>query len=159
MEEQKGIKELIDVVNLLSDNENYYFHIVGKGSLEQKVKNEIKNDNVSYYDKIYGLSSYLSSFDYVFMPSHFEGLAILPIEASLAGIPAIINDCAGLGETLPNDWPLKVHDNEIEQYMQIFKIKLPTFDTIKYGNVAKKFAQQHFGIEQMQVAYENFYEA
>lgn len=52
--------------------------------------------NVSFYDKIFGLNQYIGDFDYLFMPSNHEGLALMPIEASLAHTPTIINNCPGL---------------------------------------------------------------
>ena len=59
--------------------------------------------NVRLYPKIFQLSSYLNSFDYLFMPSLHEGLALMPIEASFAKVPTIINRCPGLKDTLPEE--------------------------------------------------------
>ena len=58
------------------------------------------------------------------MPSRFEGLPLLAIEASLAHTPTIINRCPGLKDTLPEDWPLAVDDNSVDAFIDIFWILL-----------------------------------
>ena len=157
-EYQKGIDELIAVIKALKDNCYYHFHIVGAGSMASKVHFELSDlPSVSIYDKIYGLSQYLSSFDYLFMPSNFEGLALMPIEASLSKTPTIINDCLGLVDTLPQNWPLKVCDNNVEQFIHIFKDVLPTVDRVTLGNQAYHFAKEKFGMTRMQLEYEKIY--
>lgn len=158
LEYQKGIEELIEVVKTMEDDSHYHFHIVGSGSLSDHVHVELgKIDSVSLYDKIYGLSQYLSSFDYLFMPSNFEGFGLMCVEASLAHVPTIINNCAGLNETLPNDWPLSVYGNDVEQYLHIFKDVLPKVNKTILGEQAYIFAKQNFGIRRMQLEYEKIY--
>ena len=158
LEYQKGIDELIAVVKKLSNDNRYYFHIVGSGSLADKMKAELGSmDSVSLYDKIYGLSQYLSAFNYLFMPSNFEGLALLPIEASLSKTPTIINKCPGLKDTLPCDWVLTVVGNNVEEYLRIFKKVLPNIDETLLGEQAYSFAKKNFGIRKMQEEYEKIY--
>ena len=114
MEYQKGVDELVAVVSHFANDPMLVFHIVGNGSQKFKVEQLSNFSNVFYYDTIYNLSQYLFSFDYVFMPSNFEGLATLSIESSLGKTPVIINSCGGLEETLPADWPLKVKNNSVQ---------------------------------------------
>ena len=44
-------------------------------------------------------------FDLVVMPSRFEGLGLVAIEATLAGLPVVATDAPGLREALPPDYP------------------------------------------------------
>lgn len=158
LEYQKGIDELIGVIKGCKGISGLEFWIIGDGSLHDKLMNETEGFfNVHYYEKIFGLSSYLSSFDYLFMPSNFEGLALMPIEASLAKIPTIINSCPGLEDTLPKDWPLKVNGNNVEEYIEIFT-HIADFDKRTLGMKAYEYAMAHFSIEEMQRKYENRYE-
>ena len=113
--------------------------------------------NVSINPPLFGLSSYLASFDYMFMPSEFEGLSIVAIEASMASLPNIINSCRGLEETLPSDWPLKVSNNDKSSYLQLFRDFIPTCRRNDLATKSQTFARQHFSIEKMQKAYENIY--
>lgn len=158
LEYQKGIEQLISVVEAFQDSTRYHFHIVGCGSNEKRLRMKLGDyANVSLYDKIYGLSAYLKSFDYLFMPSNHEGLALMPIEASLAHTPPIINRCPGLEETLPADWPLAVDNNSVEGFIGIFKNKLKNVDYNNLADKAHRFAKEQFSIEVMQKKYEELY--
>lgn len=157
-EPQKGISTLIRIIQM-TDANSYHFHIVGDGSLRTVVEKELQRQgNVSIERPVYGLSSYLSSFDYLLMPSKFEGLSILSIEASMQQLPVIANDCPGLRDTLPPDWPLIVHDNSIEDYRKIFEETIPSTDKQLSGQASCAFVQQHFSIEKMQTEYEKLYD-
>ena len=159
LEYQKGIDELIAVVKELKNDTHYHFHIIGAGSKSKEVQEQLGIlSNVTLYDKVYGLSQYLSSFDYLFMPSNFEGFGLMCAEASLAHVPTIINNCAGLNETLPNDWLLKVDNNNTNAYVDIFKSILPKLDKVTLGNQAYHFAKKKFGIRKMQQEYEKVYQ-
>lgn len=156
-EPQKGIKELIEVITELKDNEDFIFHIVGNGSMKNAIISSLNSyKNVCIYDTIYNLSSYLNSFDYLFMPSNHEGLALMPIEASLAHTPTIINDCPGLKDTLPENWELSVKNNSIADYIIIFR----NINNINYKKISDKaynYAVQKFLISKMQENYERHY--
>ncbi len=157
-EPQKGIDELCKVILALKDFDVYHFHIIGEGSFEPVIKERLKKcKNVSIYAKIYSLSDYFSSFDYLFMPSNYEGLASIAIEASLSKTPVIANSAPGLEETLPEDWLLKVSENSIKSYLKLFKTVIPNIDGKLMGEIAYKYSIQNFTIEKMQNDYEKHY--
>lgn len=158
LEPQKGIDQLIEVITALKEDARYHFHIVGSGSLEQKVRDSLGNlDCASLYDKVYGLSQYMGSFDFLFMPSNHEGLGLTSIEASLAHTPTIVNWCAGVKETLPEDWPLKVVDNRVDDFVDLFLNKLQSVDYQNVSDKAYQYAKEHFSLEKMQNEYEHLY--
>lgn len=158
LEYQKGIDELIAVVTALKDDNRFFFHIVGDGSMKEKLYDAIKNlPNVATYPKIYGLSTYLGSFDFLFMPSNHEGLALMSIEASLAHTPTIINSCQGLKDTLPQDWKLSVKNNSVSDFIRIFS-NIEDYPYTYLCNKAYDFALKYFSIERMQYEYEKLYE-
>ncbi len=158
LEYQKGIDELINIVTTLKNDNRFHFHIIGNGSLQQKLYDSVNElQNVTLMDKIYNLAAYLSSFDYLFMPSNFEGLALMSIEASLNKVPAIINDCLGLGETLPKDWPLKATNNSLNDYYNIFNNKLMKYNREELVLDAYNYVQCRFSIKKMQKTYEKLY--
>lgn len=158
LEYQKGIDELIKVILALKDNLNFHFHIIGDGSMKEKLHAELKDlSSVSLYEKVYGLNQYIGSFDYLFMPSNHEGLALMPIEASLAHTPSIINSCPGLKDTLPEDWPLKVEKNCIDDFIKIILSLEDTRNYQTYANLAYSYAKENFSIRKMQLEYEKRY--
>lgn len=157
-EAQKGVAHLIEVLRRMSDDARYFFHIIGDGSLRDSIAEVVSTmPNARIYPSVYGLSSFIGSFDALFMPSEHEGLSMLSIEASMQGVPVIANNCPGLGDTLPPQWPLKVENNDIDGYMRLFETVVPNADLAALGRESQRFAQQNFGIRQMQEAYERLY--
>ena len=157
-ERQKGISRLLDIICALRGDDRYFFHVVGDGQLRGEVTQRLDGlANVCVCPPLYGLSGYMSSFDYMLMPSEFEGLSIVAIEASMARLPNIINNCPGLGDTLPPDWPLKVEGNSLEQYMRLFRDVLPSVDREALADKAQRYATEHFGIGVMRRQYEEIY--
>lgn len=157
MEYQKGLNALINLVSHFGDDSRFHFHIFGSGSEAQKVAQHLgKYNNVTIKDRIFGLSNVIGSFDFLFMPSLFEGLALTPIEAALAGTPSIINSALGLEETMPSNWPLKVVDNDLEQYIKIFD-NISSYDYVSLQRMAKDNARDNFLIKDMQKNYEKLY--
>lgn len=158
MEPQKGIDTLIRVVTMLKDDDRYHFHILGDGRMRGQVEQRLGAlGNVTLRLPLHGLKSYLHCFDYLFMPSEFEGLSILAIEAGMEGLPVIANSCAGLVDTLPEGWPLAVKDNDIGAYMHLFGDVLPTVSRERLSREARLFAERHFGVRLMQERYEEVY--
>jgi len=157
-EPQKGIDVLAETIRSMAGDDRYHFHVVGDGGLRGFVEERLTGlRNVTLYPPVHGLSSYLSSFDYLFMPSVFEGFSLLSLEASMAGLPVIGSGCSGLGDTLPADWPLNVRDNSADGYARLFREVIPRADRDRLGTVAREFATANFGIRQMQEGYEKIY--
>ena len=157
LEYQKGIDQLIETIVRLRKNDRIHFYIIGDGSLKEKLISGLSTcNNFSYYDKIYNLASYLSSFDFLFMPSNFEGLALMPIEAGLAKLPCIVNDCPGLGETMPPGWTLMVKNNNVDDFIEIFN-NIEKFDREALKESIHNNASEKFSIQSMQQEYIKIY--
>ena len=136
----------------------YHFHVMGDGSLLPDVERAVARcGNATLTPPMYGLSGVLASFDCLFMPSEFEGLSIMSIEASMAGLPVVANDCPGLGDTLPPSWLLKVSGNDDEAFLRLFREVIPRSDLRSLGAEAKAYAMSRFGIRHMQEEYEKIY--
>lgn len=157
MEMQKGIDYLVEIVKTITDD-RIEFYLIGSGSMEGMLREKVGNQkNVHIFDKIYNLSKYLYSFDYLLMPSRHEGLALLCIEASFAHLPSIISDCEGLTETLPFNWPLIVKNNSIDDYVKIIN-NLENLDRNTLANDAYHYVKDKFSIDKMRFDYEKYYE-
>lgn len=153
---QKGINVLIDTIKKVNPDK-FFFHIAGKGELEKELRDGlISQNNVIIRDPIFGLPKYLKSFDYVFIPSVHEGLNSLSIEASLNHTPVIINNCDGLNETVPSDYVLKVSDNSVNGYVNLFKM-LETKDGQEFAKTSYAYALENFSMQKMQKEYEALY--
>ena len=165
LEPQKGVTVLCKVLKMLAGDARFFFTIAGDGSqrtlVEQtlaEIAAEGKPLNAQLVPPIFGLAGYMQSFDYLFMPSEFEGLSMLSMEASLNRLPVIANACPGLADTLPTDWSLLAHGNNIDDYRRIFNL-LPTADRNALTQQAYAFAKERFSVRTMQERYEAWYKA
>ena len=165
LEPQKGVVVLCEVLKMLAGDARYHFTIAGDGSQRTLVEQTLadiassgKPLNAQLVPPIFGLAGYMQSFDYLFMPSEFEGLSMLSMEASLNRLPVIANACPGLADTLPADWALLAHDNSIDDYRRIFDL-LPTADHDALTQRAYDFAKDRFSVRTMQERYEAWYKA
>ena len=166
LEPQKGISVLCEVLKMLAGDARYHFTIAGDGSQRTLVEQTIadiassgKPLNAQLVPPIFGLAGYMQSFDYLFMPSEFEGLSMLSMEASLNRLPVIANACPGLADTLPADWALLAHNNSLNDYRRIFNELLPTADHDALTQRAYDFAKDRFSVRTMQERYEARYKA
>ena len=166
LEPQKGISVLCEVLKMLAGDARFFFTIAGDGSQRTLVEQTLadiasagKPLNAQLVPPIFGLSGYMQSFDYLFMPSEFEGLSMLSMEASLNRLPVIANACPGLADTLPADWALLAHNNSLNDYRRIFNELLPTADHAALAQRAYDFAKDRFSVRTMQERYEARYKA
>ena len=166
LEPQKGVVVLCEVLKMLAGDARYHFTIAGDGSQRTLVEQTLadiassgKPLNAQLVPPIFGLAGYMQSFDYLFMPSEFEGLSMLSMEASLNRLPVIANACPGLADTLPTDWALLAHNNSLNDYRHIFNELLPTADHNALTQRAYDFAKDRFSVRTMQERYEARYKA
>ena len=165
LEPQKGVVVLCKVLKMLAGDARFFFTIAGDGSqrtlVEQtlaEIAAEGKPLNAQLVPPIFGLAGYMQSFDYLFMPSEFEGLSMLSMEASLNRLPVIANACPGLADTLPANWSLLAHGNNLDDYRRIFNL-LPTANRNALTKQAYAFAKERFSVRTMQERYEAWYKA
>lgn len=157
----KGIDTLIWVIKKLNElhPDSFSFHITGNGSYLDNILNLSKqNHNVYVYDSVPNISDKLYAFDFIFMPSHFEGLPLVSIESSFAKVPVIASYAPGLDETLPDDWPLRFNlENEDELLMIFENIKSNYYDLNELKSKAFSFVSHHFSQDKMIEQYSKFY--
>ena len=165
LEPQKGVVVLCKVLKMLAGDARFFFTIAGDGSqrtLVEQTLAEIAAEgnplNAELVSPIFGLAGYMQSFDYLFMPSEFEGLSMLSMEASLNRLPVIANACPGLADTLPANWSLLAHGNNLDDYRRIFNL-LSTADRDALTQQAYAFAKERFSVRTMQERYEAWYKA
>lgn len=97
MEEQKNQLFLIDVFNELTKlNIHYRLLIIGAGSLEEKIKNRISNYKLEKKVQILSsrndINKILQAADLFLLPSLYEGLGIVLIEAQASGVVCYTSD-------------------------------------------------------------------
>lgn len=160
-EAQKGIDILLKrilKINSIFENQ-FVFHLIGNGSYRSEVlKLTETTNNVFLYDSVNNISDKLYVFDFIIMPSRFEGLGLVSIEASLSKVPVIASKAAGLNETLPCNWSLLFDLDSEEELLEIFvKIVNNEFDMEQLKDAAFGFANQKFTVSSMIQDYNIIY--
>lgn len=160
-EEYKGMDILIPAIPEISRlfPDTFIFHIIGDGTYKkQLLQLSMERNNVFLYNPVPNISNMFYAFDYIFMPSHFEGLALISIEASLSKVPVIASFAPGLDETLPEDWPLKFHLDHKDKLYSIFKnIKESNYDVELLKEQLYSYATKMFSLHSMISAYSKIY--
>lgn len=94
---RKGFHDLIDAVRIVSAIENVRLIILGEGRERESLQNKISEDGLSHIVDLVGYSSnpyaFLQVADLFVLPSYFEGLPTVLIEALACGCPCVATDC------------------------------------------------------------------
>lgn len=94
---QKNPLFLIDVFQeYTKKDKNSILLIIGRGELEEDVKKKVEDLNldnkVLFLGNISDVYNYYSAMDCFILPSRYEGLGIVNIEAQISGLPTIVSD-------------------------------------------------------------------
>ncbi len=93
---QKNQKFLIDVFNLVSKRINSKLLIIGEGELKNDLEKHIKElnleDKVIIHTPVSNVEDYYQAMDMFVLPSLYEGLGIVNIEAQACGLRTIVSD-------------------------------------------------------------------
>ncbi len=94
---QKNHEFLIDVFNAISKKDkNSVLMLIGEGELESRIKDIVKIKNIE--DKVLFLGAksdafkYYQAMDCFVLPSRYEGLGMVAIEAQVSGLPVICSN-------------------------------------------------------------------
>lgn len=91
-EDYKGMETLIQAIPEIENlfPSRFLFHLIGNGSYKKQLQKLVReNNNVLLYSPVNNVSTMFYGFNYLWMPSHFEGLALISIESSFSGVPVI----------------------------------------------------------------------
>lgn len=94
---QKNHDYLIDIFNEIKGiNENTVLMLVGRGDLESQIKDKVEqmglSDSVIFTGVRSDIPNLLQAMDVLLLPSHFEGLPVVLIEAQAAGLKCFASD-------------------------------------------------------------------
>lgn len=94
---QKNHKFLIDIFKeLLRKEPESLLLLVGVGEKEQEIRNQVENlgidDKVRFLGNRSDVNELYQAMDVFVMPSFFEGIPVVGVEAQFAGLPCIFSD-------------------------------------------------------------------
>lgn len=160
-EYQKGVDVLIERIKTINKlyAEIFNFYFIGDGQLANGVLELTKKfDNVIRHSAIASISNKLHHFDFILMPSRFEGLPLVSIEASFSKVPVIASKAPGLEETLPENWALWFDLNNEKELLSVFeKIAHNELDLKRLKEESFAFVNQYFTMNSMIQEYDKVY--
>ena len=121
--------------------------MIGKGSLKEEFISLINENSLAdkfvLIDEISNVNEYYSLFDYFFLPSVYEGLLIVGVEAQANGLPCIFSDTISKECKISNN-TVYLDRNNVDSWIEnMIKMKrnedLKLNDDFNINVQAKKF--------------------
>lgn len=160
-EPQKGIDVLLECIARLSElDPPFLVAIYGGGKLEPAVAEAAARwpERVVVGAPIADLRARLGSFDAILMPSRFEGLSLLAIEALCTGVPILATGALGLDEVFPDWYPGRCEPGNVAAFADVMRDFL--HDPAAWREQALRArpeARGRFSLETMVAEYERLY--
>jgi len=163
-DEQKGHRYLVQAINkVLAKIKNVFFVFVGTGRLESKIKERINqlnlNDKVKFLGQRDDINNILSALDVFVLPSVWEGLGIVLLEAQAAYLPVVATKVDGIAEVVKDGVTGLLVPAKDAQSLAAAIINLieDNDKAQQYGKNGHEFVAQNFTIEKMANKIETLY--
>jgi glycosyltransferase involved in cell wall biosynthesis len=136
--------------------------LAGTGSVLPEVKRAIDGSGLRWKVEICpgipDLGERIADYDVVLMPSRFEGLPLVAVEALMAGVPVVATDAPGLVEVVPADDPLSAKVDDVAglatRLAACLDAPAPWLD---YVGERLPALRARFGIDRMVASYRDLY--
>jgi len=110
IEKRKGWREFIQAAYYFRNRKELSFHMAGTGTEIKKLDRSIRDNkeaNIKYPGFIADMKAFYQEMDLLVIPSHFEPMGMVAVEAMACGIPVLAADVPGLNEIVKhkvNGW-------------------------------------------------------
>lgn len=105
-----------------------------------------------------GLAATMPEFDFVLMPSRFEGQSLVAVEAMLQSVPLLATDAPGLREQLPADYPWRARAGNADDFARVLQRALDNPAQCRAtAGLAQTFAHDRFDPRLMFASYRRLY--
>lgn len=153
LDEQKGI---IPFIKELAKHKEYFndcnFLLVGSGSQEQEIKILIKELNLEEYFILTGFQEETYKFypiiDVFFLPSLYEGLPMVLLEAMAFKKTIVSMEVGSIGEAINEKTGILIKSGDYKKFINSLKDIKDDKDKVKrYGEEASNFVSENYNIE------------
>lgn len=150
---EKNHKFLIEMVdNLVTLDSNIKLILIGDGELKKDIEERVKKrnltKNVIFTGNIINVDEYMQAMDCFVLPSLYEGLPFVGVEAQAAGVPIIVSNGVSHELQLTNSvqfedlevdkWVEKIKKNKnIKRYDNILTLKKAGFDITQTASILR----------------------
>lgn len=147
---QKNILFLADIFyEIYKKNKNVYLIMLGDGELKEELVDKLKKLNiinrVILTGRVRNVNQYMSAMDAFILPSLFEGLPIVGIEAQVNGLNCFFSDAitketevSNLATFINHNLSANEWANEIQRFMPIKRKKKIVFHDILVDKIEQK---------------------
>ena len=148
-EYQKNHTYLVDIFAAVKDRvPSAKLFLVGEGSLLDETRTKVEDlglsDDVIFAGLSREVEKLLSGFDVFVLPSHFEGLPIVGVEAQAAGLPVLFADTITKEARLTDaSWFLPIGETDVPQWAE----KLAALNGAERGDPYERLKAQHFSLD------------
>jgi len=163
LNEQKGFKFLIEAASK-TKNKNYLVKIGGEGELKNALLTQI--DQLDLKDRVTLLGqvepiSFFKNLDIFILPSLWEGLGLVVLEAALFNKPVIASAVDGIEEIISHDkgWLFRAGDSSMlaERIDEVIE-NLHNDSVQRKINLARKNIEEKFSLKNMVLNYKTWYD-
>ena len=139
---QKNPFFIIDILNgLKKDSFEYKFLWIGSGELFEEIKTKALNlglaDNIVFVGNTTNVFSYYKKMDLFILPSLYEGLPVVGIEAQTVGVPCLFSNKIS-DEILINDNVKSLNIDSVDVWIKEIENKSKENDSLLLENKAKE---------------------
>ena len=136
--EQKNQKFLIPVLSELTQKRKCKLVIIGSGVMEKQLKELIEKCQLENYVELFSyrddISDCLQAFDCLVMPSKWEGLPMVLIEAQTSGLPCVCSDNISKEAAIsPDFYTLPLHSETWVSFLSILSKNVDRNHGIDYA--------------------------
>ena len=154
---QKNYPFLIETFNeIYKRNKNSVLLLVGNGSLRKQMENQIKslnlNNSVIFLGVRNDIANIYQAIDILVMPSFYEGLPVVGVEAQAAGLPCIFSDTISEEILICNSKRLSLNLSAQQWADEILKNK-----SFIRKDESKTMKEKDFDIKEIAKKIENLY--
>jgi glycosyltransferase involved in cell wall biosynthesis len=133
--------------------------IMGTGALKSEIKAALQDDpSVHMVPPAPGLTGVLNNFDVLLMPSRFEGLGLVAVEAVMAYLPVIGFKAPGLREVFPETYPGLVSLEDVPAIARLLAGVIDAPGSLLDATTQQSIADR-FGLDRMAIGYAALYAA
>lgn len=162
--EAKGLIPFIkEFVNFKGRFNDCKILLVGSGEQEGEIKQLIQEHSLQEYFIFTGFQEDIKQFyqliDVFFLPSVYEGLPMVILEAMVNSLPVVSMNVGSIGELLKDDRGVLVYQGEYKQFIEeMIKLKNQVRKRSLLSRRGHKFVCENYGIASYQEKLESLYE-
>lgn len=157
--QQKNHTFLIDIFyEIIKKNEKAIFLLAGQGPLLDEIKERVKslnlNDCVQFLGQRNDASELYQAFDIFLLPSLYEGLPVVGIEAQASGLLCIFSDdMTKETKVLDSTFFMSLNNTALEWAEKM----LESYRNFKRVDTRKEISDNNFNIKEESTKLENYY--